>query len=90
MRSLLADPLTQDIFLLLLGMGFGMISGFYFRKRMYFKEKIFHIKYIQYLERKLNIPQDLRRYNFYKWDDNNYYEDEEYIIILKGSEEDQG
>ena len=57
---------------------------------MYFKERIFHIKYIQFLERKLNIPQDLRRYNFYKWDDNNYYEDEEYIIILKGSEEDQG
>lgn len=89
MQSLLADPFIQNVVCMLLGICIGVVPGFFLRKRIYFRERIFHIQYIQFLERKLGIPQNLRRYSFSKWDGNNYYEDEEYIIILKGSEEDQ-
>lgn len=83
MQSLLSDPFVQNVVCILFGICLGVVSGFLARKRMYSKERFFHIQYIQYLERKLGIPQDLRRYNFHTWDDNNYYEDEEYIITLK-------
>ena len=83
MQSLLSDPFVQNVVCILFGICLGGFPGFFARKRMYSKERFFHIKYIQYLERKLGIPQDLRRYNFHTWDDNNYYEDKEYIITLK-------
>lgn len=83
MKFLLSDPVVQNVICMLFGICVGVISGFLARKRMYYRERFFHIKYIQHLERKLGIPQDLRRYNFYAWDNPKYYEDEEYIITLK-------
>ena len=83
MKSLLSDPFVQNTVFMLFGLCLGECHGFLTRKRMYSKEKFFHIRYIQYLERKLGIPQDLRRYNFSTWDNSDYYEDEEYIITLK-------
>lgn len=76
--------LFQNIIIILLGIFCGIVCGYSIRKRMYFKERIFHIMYIQHLERELNIPQDNRRYNFFEWDDNTFYEDD-YVVIFKGS-----
>ena len=82
------DLFVNNTLLLLLGIVFGVILGYYLRKRMYFREKIFHIMYIQYLEGLVDIPPDIRRYNFFTWDDPSTYEDD-YIIVMKGSENDE-
>ena len=82
------DLFTNNILFFLLGITFGVVLGYYLRKRMYFREKLFHIMYIQYLENMLDIQPDMRRYNFFTWDDPAKYEDD-YVIMKKGSENDE-
>lgn len=82
------DLFINNTLLLLLGIVFGVILGYYLRKRMYLREKVFHIIYIQYLEGLLDIPPDIRRYNFFTWDYPSKYEDD-YIIMIKGRGNDE-